>query len=142
MKWRQQKYAAQNGSGYNPFMEIIIAILSLLWVFGLISLIGKGTVLGYAIPAGIPLWIAILVWVCLYSFIVWPFKAARWHYTYVQGGNVHHYHNHDGFPEAIAWFAFWAIVIWALWHYVPGSHPYFEKVSLWWQHVWANIKSH
>jgi phage shock protein PspC (stress-responsive transcriptional regulator) len=141
MKWRQQKYQYQaHNSGYSPFFGLMIALVSLLWVFGLISLIGKGMVLGYAIPAGVPLWIAILVWVCLYSFIVWPFKAARWHYTYVQDGNVHHYHNHDGFPEAIAWFAFWAIIVWVLWHYVPGSHPYFNRVTLWGHHMLDKIK--
>jgi phage shock protein PspC (stress-responsive transcriptional regulator) len=137
MKWRQHKYEDRMHYGYNPFMGIIIAILSVLWVLGLISLISKGVVLGFAIPAGIPLWIAILVWICLYSFVVWPFKVARWHW---QDGQSYHHHHDGGFPEAMAWFAFWAILIWALWHFVPGSHPYFYKVSLWWQHVWEKIK--
>ena len=107
MKWRQENMRPRFCRLFlqlSPFFGIMVGVLSLLWVLGLISLIGKGAILGYAIPAGIPLWIALLVWVCLYCFIVWPFKAARWHYTYVQDGNVHHYHNHDGFPEALAWF--------------------------------------
>ena len=139
MKWRQQR-SAYRGHGRFPFFGLIIAALSILWLVGLLSLATKGMVLGYAVPAGIPLWVAILIWLCLYSFIVWPFKAARWHLTYVQDGQVHHYHNHGGFPEAVAWFAFWAIIIWVLWHFVPGSHPYFYKVSLWWQHILSHLK--
>jgi len=139
IKWRQQRYENRQ-PGYFPFFGLMVGILSILWLLGLLSLATKGMILGYAVPAGIPIWVAVLVWLCLYSFIVWPFKVARWHLTYSQDGQVHHYHNHDGFPEAIAWFAFWAIIIWALWHYVPGSHPYYYKVSLWWQHVLAHLK--
>ncbi|MDR3642109.1 MAG: PspC domain-containing protein [Candidatus Doudnabacteria bacterium] len=137
---RRQEMYSNHGPGYIPFFGLIIGVLSVLWLLGLLSLATKGMILGYAVPAGIPIWVAVLVWLCLYSFIVWPFKAARWHWTYVQDGNIHHYHNHDGFPEAMAWFAFWAIMIWLLWHFVPDSHPYFYKVSLWWQHVWEKIK--
>jgi hypothetical protein len=81
----------------------------------------------------------VLVWLCLYSFIVWPFKAAHWHAADNQAGQPYHHHD-GGFPEAMAWFAFWVIIFWALWHFVPGSHPYFYKVSLWWHHIWAKTK--
>jgi phage shock protein PspC (stress-responsive transcriptional regulator) len=139
MRWRRQKYESR-GPGHFPFFGLLTGVLSILWILGLISLIAKGAILGFAVPAGIPLWVALLVWLCLYSFIIWPFKAARWHWSYVQDGEVHHYHNHNGFPEFIVWLAFWAIIIWALWHFVPGSHPYFDKVSLWGQHMLEKIK--
>ena len=123
-----------------PFFGLITAVISILWLVGLISLISKGIVLGLAIPAGVPLWVAILVWLCLYSFVVWPFKAARWHMTYINDGQVHHIHNHDGFPEFIIWLSFWVIIIWALWHFVPGSHPYFNRATLWGHHMLDKIK--
>jgi phage shock protein PspC (stress-responsive transcriptional regulator) len=137
MKWRRQKYAGQ-APGYSPFFGVLIAVLTLLWLLGLLSLATKGMILGYAMPAGVPLWIGILVWLCLYSFVVWPFKAARWHW---QNGQAYRHCHHDGgFPEFVAMTAFWAIIIWALWRFVPGSHPYFYKVSLWGQHVWEKIR--
>jgi len=138
MRWRQQKYESRC-NGHLPFFGLLTGILSILWILGLISLIAKGAILGYAIPVGVPLWVALLVWLCLYSFVVWPFKAARCHH-YPQNNQAHHCHHGGGFPGFIITLAFWTLLIWALWHYVPGSHPYFYKVSLWAQHVWDKIK--
>lgn len=138
MRYKQQFYQS-HGPAYFPFFGLIVTVLSILWLLGLLSLATKGMVLGYAVPAGIPLWIAILVWLCLYSFIVWPFKAMRWHSAYAQNGQVYHQRHDGGFPEAVAWLAFWVIAFWALWHFVPGSHPYFYKVDLWWRHIAAKF---
>jgi phage shock protein PspC (stress-responsive transcriptional regulator) len=135
-RWRQQKHESRC-HGHSPFFGLLTAVLSVFWILGLISLVAKGAILGYAIPAGIPLWVALLAWLCLYSFIVWPFKAASWHSRHLQNNYCRH---GGGFPGFIITLAFWGIILWILWHYVPGSHPYFYKVSLWGQHVWDKIK--
>jgi phage shock protein PspC (stress-responsive transcriptional regulator) len=137
-RWRQQRHESRC-HGHLPFFGLLTTALSVLWILGLISLVAKGAILGYAIPAGIPLWVALLAWLSLYSFVVWPFKAARRH-RHLQNDQAHHCYRGGGFPEFIATLIFWSIIIWILWHFYPASHPYFYKVSLWGQHVWDKIK--
>jgi len=133
---RQQHYRQNN----HPFMGLVTAIISLLWVLGLASLISKHMVLGVTIPLGMPLWIAILVWVCIFAIVLSPLKIFRSGYSYVDMQNgIYHKHD-DDFLEGIAWLAFFVIAGWAIWQYVPGSHVYFQKVVTWANHVWSHFK--
>lgn len=124
-----------------PFLGFFTFVLSVLWIAGLVTILTHQAVFGWAVPASIPLWIAALIWLCLYSFVVWPLKAWRWSAYRTADGKEWHYHHHNSFFESVVWLAFWIVLIWALWRYVPVTHPYFDKVSLWWQHVWATLKS-
>ncbi len=138
-KWaaKAQYYAENHHRFPTPFLGLLITILSIIWLFGLVSIIKHGMVFGLLLPASIPLWIAILAWFCILSFVLWPIKAARWH-AYQEGQKPCCHHH--GFFGSLTWLAFIAIAAWALWQYVPSSHPYFDHASLWWQHVWVRIK--
>ena len=123
----------------------LIAVLSVLWIWGLITIIGKGVIFGVAIPPSLPLWVALLIWFCIYGFVLAPIKAARWaSYHYSSGGqgqyDGHYYHPHHGDSlEGIVWLSFFVVLIWGLWNYVPASHIYFSKVQLFAIHIYDKI---
>jgi hypothetical protein len=138
---KHEYYEAKHPPFFPPFLGLITAAMSVAWIVGLVQLIKHGAVFGLAIPSTLPIWVAILIWMCVYSFVMWPIKAARWHAYYSSGDNgKYYYHHHNGFFESIAWLAFVAVMFWVLWQYVPSTHPYFNQASLWWQHVWAHLK--
>jgi phage shock protein PspC (stress-responsive transcriptional regulator) len=139
-KWaaKAQYYAEGHPRFLTPFTGILITVLSIIWLFGLVGLMQHGTIFGLILPASVPFWIAILAWFCIYSFVMWPIKAARWH-AYKDGQK--YCCHHHGFFGSLTWLALIAIAAWATWQYVPSSHPYFNQASLWWQHVWTSIKT-
>ncbi len=139
-KWEaRQAYRAFRPS---PALGFFMAILSLLWLLGLLGLISRGAVFGYAVPADLPRWIAILVWLCLYGFIMSPLKALRWtHYCQpgaADGVPAYYHQSHGDFAESIAWMAFFVLLGWAAWRYVPVTHVYAQQAWLWLQHVTAS----
>jgi phage shock protein PspC (stress-responsive transcriptional regulator) len=146
-KMRQEKWErrAQKREHYyshpiSPLFGLLTAVLSILWIWGLVTLLGRGIVFGYAIPAAIPLWVALLIWLCLYGFVMWPLKAAR--YTAYSGSQNYwdDYYSHGaGFFETVVWLAFVVVLGWFVWRYVPSIHPYWDKLSPWWHHVAAKL---
>ncbi len=141
----KQEYRAQTRSQcqgspltLSPFLALLIGLVSVFWVIGLVTLVSKGVIYTLVIPAAIPLWIAILGWLCVYALVMSPLKATRFAYRY--DGNSRYHHHEDGFLEGIAWTAFLVILGWALWRYVPGSHIYFQKVIMWWNRVRMRIR--
>ena len=138
-----QYYAARGPWIVFPFLGLLTLVLTIIWIVGLVSLISHGTIFGWLIPAALPLWVAILIWLCLYSFVVWPIKAAKYAFYYNKGqdGQIHHHHYHNGFLDTIAWLAFMAVLVWFVWHYIPAAHPYLEKAQLWISHIVASARS-
>lgn len=143
-EWRQRQRAQRQmryqSTPFSPLVGLLTALVSLAWILGLISIISKGAVLGFAIPAGVPLWVAILVWICLYGFIMSPLKAARFSYHYSDGQGSAHYHQQGSFAEAIAWMAFIVVIFWLVWQYAPHSHIYFQNVGMWLKNLAVHLK--
>ena len=139
---RAQYYHGGNGPWVaRPFLGFISAVLIIGWLVGLATLIGHHAVFGWAVPLSIPLWAAILIWLCVYSFVSWPVKAARYAgtYSYEYGGQVHYHHHHAGFLSGISWLIFLCVAVWFAWHYVPVAHPVLERAQTWWNHVSASL---
>lgn len=111
---------------------LVLALFTLVWLLALISLIKSGSVLGYALPHGLPFWVAIILLLWLYQFVVWPMKHVR-RTLYDSAGN------HYGW-----WAAAWngiigvAVMIALLWyglHHQADVHSLFEQFMRWWQDV-------
>ncbi len=137
-EWRQQRRASWNP--VSPFLGLLVAVLSILWLWGLVMIISRGMIFGWLLPATIPIWVIILIWLCVYSFVMWPLKAARWSMAYHDPDYHHHYHN--GFAETVVWLAFIAIIIWAAWQYIPSSHHALEQARVWGQHLTQKLRIH
>jgi phage shock protein PspC (stress-responsive transcriptional regulator) len=132
---REQPYRKQSRFG-----EIIIALLSLGWVVGLISLISKGVLYGFAIPTAIPIWVAALGWFVIYAIIISSLKGPN-HSTFYNNGKLQHHHEDGDFLKGLGWLAAIAIILWVLYTYVPEGRFYMEKVIGWANHIWINISS-
>ena len=132
----QRRYSNLHG-GFRPFriiMGLVLAALSLVWFYGLISLISTGAISGVSIPATMPAWTAVLIWCCLYAFLALPLRTVRYK-AYCEGTDAPvHIHLHGGFLEGAVRIALWAVLAWALWQYVPASHLYFQKFIAWGEH--------
>lgn len=60
-----------------PFVSMMHGLLAVLMACAVISLLATGTLLGAALPASLPVWLALLLLFFLYGLVVWPLKAAR-----------------------------------------------------------------
>ncbi len=141
----RREFHAQHYQDYHnwfmwPFMGLLTAALSILWIIGLVSLLTTGLLFGLALPAVLPLWVALLIWLCVYNIALWPIRAARYATYYNNPQNPKHYHHHDGFFGSLVWLAFLILVVWFTWHYIPAAHAALERVQLWWNHFVASIR--
>ncbi|MDB5237606.1 MAG: phage shock protein PspC [Parcubacteria group bacterium] len=69
-----------------PFMGPLFGALSLLWVFALISIIMTHAIFGLALPATVPLWLAIVLMAILYSVLLSPLR----YIAYAHGSHSAH----------------------------------------------------
>lgn len=60
-----------------PFISVAHGALAILMVCAVVSLLATGSLLGAALPANIPAWVALLLLLFCYGMVVWPLKAAR-----------------------------------------------------------------
>jgi phage shock protein PspC (stress-responsive transcriptional regulator) len=74
---RQDRYLYRS----NPILGLGRVLLALLWIWALVTLVTKGMIFGWAIPAGVPLWAAIILLFIVYQVVSGPLKAAQWRYT-------------------------------------------------------------
>lgn len=127
-------YAQRPSYATETIFGLLKAAIALFWALGLVSIITKGSILGYVIPVGLPLWVAIVLWVCFYSFISWPFKAHRF------GGTDNYYASGwNGILEAVAWIGVMAVFVWLAYQYIPAAHTALNELWLklppsW--HIW------
>lgn len=125
-----------------PVLSILLFVLVMLMLYAIFSLATAGSVWGLALPAGMPLWMGIVVVALAYSLVAWPLKAARY---------ACYFPGHWGRPHA-CWsgpfsglfgLAFVAFGLWLADRYVPHFHeflvqipPFLEqvadKVRAWW----------
>jgi phage shock protein PspC (stress-responsive transcriptional regulator) len=131
-KRRHYNYTTMPAYTYSPFWRLVMVFISLAWLVGLVTLIARGTVFGIAVSPFFPIWAAVIGWFFVYSIIIRPLKwQARMPFC-GNGGNQINYHNHcSGFFGFIGNLVVWALVLIALWHFVPTSHQYFLSVKDW-----------
>lgn len=112
-----------------PLFAIINVALLVLLAFVLISISTTHAVFGIAIPAGVPLWAAILIAVGIYTAVASPF---------------HHVHRAAwyGYPTdwwgpwiGLLWLAFIAFSIWWGYHHVPEVRAFIQQLPAMWQQL-------
>jgi phage shock protein PspC (stress-responsive transcriptional regulator) len=121
---RQRMYP--NGR-LNPLLLVLIgAAVSLVWLFGLAGIINGGALFGRALPAGLPLWLAMAGWSCLYAVVVVPLKLLR-RGVCCAGASC------GGYGLAAVYAVFnimlWTALVWGVFHFVPGSHMFFDGLN-------------
>ena len=140
-KWERKAARYSAGNSCHSFWRITFNIvIFLLFLSGLITLIGRGMVFGYVVPTSIPLWIGILIWIALYSFISRIFKCRRSFYSDGHN-NIYINNNQRSFFEVIGSLASVVIIFWLIYTYVPESHIYFQQADQIWKNLLVSVNS-
>lgn len=123
-QWRHHwhtHWAAHPGAGLAlPMVSLLHGALVIGWICTLISLLGTGALFGVALPAGLPVWLAVLIVMIAYGMLVWPLKTARRAFYY--GGPA------AGAPfalfciiDVVIWIIVAAALVWLALHYFPQA---------------------
>ncbi|HTT03320.1 MAG TPA: PspC domain-containing protein [Steroidobacteraceae bacterium] len=82
-----------------PIAGVIRALLFVALLLAIGSLLTKHAILGWMPPAGIPLWVAIVILFVLYHVVTGPLRF------------VDHFGHYHGYPGTV-WLAMWSAVFW------------------------------
>jgi phage shock protein PspC (stress-responsive transcriptional regulator) len=125
-----------------PVLSLLHGVVTVLWFCALISLLATGAVLGLALPANVPVWVAALLLFIAYGIIAGPLKVARrvcyrglgqrgwtWSFVFLLDG--------------IVWVAVVVALLWLGFHYLPQlreavqsvpalAHQASDDIQTWW----------
>jgi phage shock protein PspC (stress-responsive transcriptional regulator) len=112
----------------NPLLGILRGAIAVIWILALVSLISTGAIFGWIIPAGVPIWISIILLFVLYHAVTGPMRAGH-NYSYGWDGQNYNYDysQWDGIGDGLT-ILFLAIAFgWAYLHvpqfYAFAHHP-------------------
>lgn len=130
-----------------PLVSLLRGACLCLFLCALVSLLATGAVFGIAPPAGIPVWLAIVILFLLYKAFTWPlrlaFRASLW------GGGAF-CTPLAGFSEALVGWLVVVVLLWLGWHHagqvrdavaaVPSEvHRAAAAISRWW-HSYMSVR--
>ena len=127
--WRRAASHGMRPYRSNPIIGLIRGIISIAWIAVLFTLILRGTVLGWALPAGVPVWVAIIVLFILYHAVTGPMKGSQGHRLGHNGLYEYQwtYTEWDGFTDGLTVLFLAVACGWAYFHvpqfYFFVHHP-------------------
>jgi phage shock protein PspC (stress-responsive transcriptional regulator) len=124
--WGRPRYSHDSWVA-GSFFSLLITIVSVLGFCAILSLILTGSIFTYTLPAGIPLWVGIVLLFLIFHIIKWPLKAAR-HSMYYNGADGPHY----GGPWMLFGGTFWSVAIivslvWFSSHHSARTHEILDE---------------
>ena len=102
---------------------LVGAVLAVGLMLTLFSLITQQTIFGWALPHGIPLWVAIVALVLLYIAISTPLRMIR-HGGHQTGG----YHPGWGALHGMMWIGFVVLLFWGAYNFFPGVRELVDQL--------------
>lgn len=134
-------YATRIAAGCLAFIfSIITAALLIAFLLGFFSLMSAGSLLGWTPPAGVPIWLAIVVLAIAYAAISAPFSAMRRSSFATLGGH----RDGGGWSDGLATLAITAIALWFAWMFWPGAREVIDQGIMvirdfadYWRDIWV-----
>jgi hypothetical protein len=131
-RWRGQRWApgvAPLDYGPPPWVAPMVPMFALahLALFltmaaMMISLVNSGAILGWQLPAGVPMWAGVLMLLVSYQIVVSPIRAMeRWSWQMGSGGPA-------AFWGAVIWLIGMAFVIWLASHHIPEIREFIQRL--------------
>jgi phage shock protein PspC (stress-responsive transcriptional regulator) len=122
-EYHAQRFAYDHSNDGWAWLGPIFGLLSLVWVFALLSVISTHAIFGWALPATMPLWEIIVIMAVLYSLFLSPLR-------YIQHGKSWHHGPVTGplrfiLEILVIWF-----VGWFLYNHVATIHDFFNMVGM------------
>ena len=136
--------SAPTGVGFAlPLISVLHGALAIAWIATLNSLLATGALFGVLLPAGMPVWAAVLLLLVVYGFLVWPLKAARRAFYYGAFGGPRWAWPLVCAADLLVSLAVAAIAVWLALRYWPQAreaihnlppvvHEAVDNIKAWW----------
>ncbi len=144
-EWKQWKRSMKYGmptphaghptGGYYmfPFINLLRVILTLAFLAAIVSLISHHSLLGLALPLGIPLWLALIVVFAAWRMLSFPLRWVKYQTYAAQMPSVAAYYSGPNMfwhtISSIIWAAFVVLCSWLAYLYIPFVHELFTAIS-------------
>jgi len=123
-----------------PVLSLLLLALFLVCFYVIFKLVTTGSVLGLALPAGMPLWGGILLTVIVFQFIAWPIKSVRYA-CYYPGRYYGPCGPLGGLIGSLIGLFFLAFGIWMLDRHVPEFHEWLVQLPTMLQHLGDTVRA-
>jgi phage shock protein PspC (stress-responsive transcriptional regulator) len=110
-----------------PIFSLLQGVASVLWICASISLLSTGAVFGVALPANVPMWVALLFLCIFYGILVTPLKMAR-RACYWGFGQARCSGSFLFFLDALIWLVIVAALLWLAVHHSAELHDAVRSV--------------
>jgi len=113
------------------FFGIIVGVLSLIWIYAVISLVNTHSVFGWPLPVHFPLWVAILILIVILQIVTGPLKYS-W--------SASNYSNHPwggliALSTSTIWLAFMVVAVWLAYQHLPEVREFLENLPQIWNEI-------
>jgi hypothetical protein len=127
--WGQYPHAWGGSWIAGSFLSLLLTIVSLVGLCAVLSLILTGSIFTFGLPAGMPLWVGIVLLFLIFHIIKWPLRVAR-HAAYYHGavGPGYHYGAGSFLCGLFWWIAVFFFVMWIANHHSVRAHEVLDQV--------------
>jgi phage shock protein PspC (stress-responsive transcriptional regulator) len=130
-------YATQVFAGiFAVIFGVVSAVLTVAFLIAIFSLATTGAFLGYAPPLALPLWLALIVLVILYSAVALPLRAVRRASYHTLGGR-----RHDRGWDDMGTLVMLFVLAWLAWTFVPGAREWMLHIRDWLAALFTQIQT-
>jgi phage shock protein PspC (stress-responsive transcriptional regulator) len=109
------------------FLSLVISVVSVIGICAIVSLVLTGSVFSFGLPAGMPIWMGVILLFVIFRIIKWPLKAARYS-VYYPGGVGPGYWGGGFCFGTIWWIAIILTIVWFTNHHSSRAHEIVEQV--------------
>jgi len=123
-----------------PFLALLRGVLAVVGLCALISLLVTHSVFGLALPANLPLWVAVILLIVLYCIAAWPLKALRHAWYWHAGRGPVLVPPGFWFADAVVGLGCAVLALWLIGRYVPHAHEAFQALPAVLHHAIDTVK--
>jgi phage shock protein PspC (stress-responsive transcriptional regulator) len=139
--WRSWGAGLPPGAGFAlPLFSVLHGALAIAWLSTLISLLATGTLFGVLLPAGMPAWVAVLVVLFVYGFLVLPLKAMRWAVYRGDFDRSHASWPFVCFLDGLVRLTVAVVLVWLAIRYLPEAREAIQNIPSLFREAVSNIK--
>ena len=112
-----------------PIFGLLIGVLTLIWIFAVISVINTHAIFGWPLPFRFPVWVAIVILVILLNVVVGPFKYMR---------DAQYSHPHGAIVAvwtSMAWMAFLVFLAWLAYQHSSELQNFIQNLPNVWNEM-------